>query len=65
MTIVQRPPAKRPLHQKALNAYLRGELHPLGRAPALRSESDYEQDLAEADRLMPDEPERRSRRGYR
>lgn len=63
--IMHRTPAKRPLHQKALDAYLRGELRPLGRAPVLRPESDYEQDLAEADRLMPAEPERRSRRGYR
>ena len=65
MKIVHRPPAKRPLHQKALDAYSRGKLRPLGRAPVLRSESDYEQDLAGADRLMPAEPERRSRRGYR
>jgi hypothetical protein len=65
VTVVHRAPGKRPLHQKALDAYLRGELRPLGWAPVLRSESDYEQDLAEADRLMPDEPERRSRRGYR
>ncbi len=65
VTIVHRPPGKRPLHQKALDAYLRGELRSLSWAPVLRSESDYEQDLAEAERLMPDEPERRSRRGYR
>jgi transcriptional regulator with XRE-family HTH domain len=66
VTIVHRVPVgKRPLHQKALDAYLRGELRPLGRATTLRPESDYEQDLAEADRLMPDEPVRRSRRGYR
>jgi transcriptional regulator with XRE-family HTH domain len=65
VTIMRRRPAKRPLHQNALEAYLRGELRPLGRAAALRPESDYEQDLAEAERLMPSEPARRTRRGYR
>ena len=65
MTIEQHHrPTKRPLHLNALNAYLRGELHPLGRAATLRPETDYEQDLTEAERLMPDEPVRRSRRGY-
>lgn len=63
--IVHRRSAKRPLHQNALDAYLRGELRPLGRAATIRPESDYEQDLARAERLMPDEPVRRSRRGYR
>lgn len=65
VTITHRTARKRPLHQRALDAYLRGELHPIGRAATLRPESDYEQDLAEAERLMPDEPVRRSRRGYR
>ena len=65
VTIEHRPARKRPLHQRALDAYLRGELHPIGRAATLRPESDYEQDLAQAERLMPDEPVRRSRRGYR
>ncbi len=65
VTIVHRRSAKRPLHQNALDAYLRGELRPLGRAATIRPESDYEQDLARAERLMPDEPVRRSRRGYR
>ena len=65
VTIQHRPPKKRPLHQRALDAYLRGELHPIGRASTLRPESDYEQDLAQAERLMLDEPIRRSRRGYR
>ena len=63
--IVQRLSAKRPLHQNALDAYLRGELRPLGRAATIRPESDYEQDLARAEHLMPNEPVRRSRRGYR
>ena len=62
--IEHRRPTKRPLHLNALNAYLRGELHPLGRAATLRPETDYEQDLSEAERLLPDEPVRRSRRGY-
>lgn len=65
VTLQHRAPKKRPLHQKALDAYLRGELHPIGRAATLRPESDYEQDLAQAERLMSDEPVRRSRRGYR
>lgn len=65
VTITHRTARKRPLHQRALDAYLRGELHPIGRAVTLRPESDYEQDLAKAERLMPDEPARRSRRGYR
>jgi transcriptional regulator with XRE-family HTH domain len=65
VTIQQRPTRKRPLHQRALEAYLRGELHPIGRAATLRPESEYEQDLTQAERLMPDEPVRRSRRGYR
>jgi len=59
-----RQPRKRPLYQNALDAYLRGELSPLGRATTPRPESTYEQDLAKAERLMPDEPVRRSRRGY-
>lgn len=62
--IEHRRPIKRPLHLNALNAYLRGELHPLGHSATLRPETDYEQDLSEAERLMPDEPVRRSRRGY-
>jgi len=65
VTVVRRRSAKPPLHQNALDAYLRGELRPLGRAATIRPESDYEQDLAQAERLMPDEPVRRSRRGYR
>lgn len=65
VTIVHRRSTKRPLHQNALDAYLRGELRPLGRAATIRPESDYEQDLAQAERLMPAEPVRRSRRGYR
>ena len=65
VTIVHRQSVKRPLHQNALDAYLRGELRLLGRAATIRPESDYEQDLARAERLMPDEPVRRSRRGYR
>ena len=65
VTIEHRPYRKPPLHQKALDAYLRGELQPIGRAATLRPEADYEQDLARAERLMPDEPVRRSRRGYR
>jgi transcriptional regulator with XRE-family HTH domain len=64
-TIVHRNPAKRPLHQNALEAYLRGELRPLGRATTIRPESDYQQDLNKADRIMPDEPVRKSRPGYR
>lgn len=63
-TIINRRPTKRPLHQNALEAYLRGELHPLGRATTIHPESDYEQDLSKADRIMPDEPVRKSRRGY-
>jgi transcriptional regulator with XRE-family HTH domain len=63
-TIVHRHPAKRPLHQNALEAYLRGELHPLGRSATIRPESDYQQDLAKAERVMTDEPVRKSRRGY-
>jgi transcriptional regulator with XRE-family HTH domain len=65
VTIERRPTRRRPLHHRALDAYLRGELHPIGRAATVRPESDYEQDLAQAERLMPDEPVRRSRRGYR
>jgi transcriptional regulator with XRE-family HTH domain len=65
VTIERRRPTKRPLHQNALNAYLRGELGPLGRAATVRPESDYEQDLSQAERLMRDEPVRRTRRGYR
>lgn len=64
-TVVHRHPAKRPLHQNALEAYLRGELHPLGRATTIRPESDYQQDLTKAERIMPDEPVRKSRPGYR
>jgi transcriptional regulator with XRE-family HTH domain len=64
VTIEHRHPAKRPLHLNALRAYLRGELRPLGRATAIRPASDYEQDLSQAERLMPDEPVRRSRGGY-
>ncbi len=45
VTIVHRYSAKRPLHQNALDAYLRGELRSLGRASTIRPESDYEQDL--------------------
>ena len=56
---------KRPLHQNALDAYLRGELRPLGRAATVRPESDYEQDPSQVERVMLDEPVRRSRRGYR
>jgi transcriptional regulator with XRE-family HTH domain len=65
VTIEGRRSTRRPLHQNALDAYLRGELHPLERLPTVRPESDYEQDLSEAQRVMPDEPVRRSRRGYR
>ncbi len=65
VTTLHRRSAKRPLHQNALDAYLRGELRPLGRAATIRPDSDYEQDLARAERLMPDEPVRRSRKGYR
>ena len=65
VTVVRRRSTKRPLHQNALDAYLKGELRPFGRAATIRPESDYEQDLSAADRLMPDEPVRRSRRGYR
>ncbi len=65
VTIVHRRSSKRPLHQNALDAYLRGELRPLGRAATTHPESDYEQDLSRAERLMPDEPVRRSRRSYR
>jgi transcriptional regulator with XRE-family HTH domain len=65
LTIEHRPWKKRPLHQNALDAYLRGELRPLGRATTVYPDSDYEQDLSQAERLMPDEPARRSRRGYR
>lgn len=40
----------RPLHQRALEAYFRGELYPSGWVNALRPESDYEQhDLTQAD----------------
>ena len=65
VTVVHRRSTKRPLHQNALDAYLKGELQPFGRAATIRPASDYEQDLSAADRLMPDEPVRRSRRGYR
>ena len=64
VTIEHRQARKRPLYSQALEAYLRGELHSIGRSTTLRSESDYEQDLAEAERLMLDEPVRRGRRGY-
>ena len=64
VTVVHRRSSKRPLHQNALEAYLKGELRPLGRAATIRPDSDYEQDLSRAERLMPDEPVRRSRRGY-
>ncbi|MGH9065376.1 MAG: helix-turn-helix domain-containing protein [Acidimicrobiales bacterium] len=56
VTIVHRPPTRRPLHQNALDAYLKGRLQPLGRAATVRPESEYEQDLSEAGRLMSDEP---------
>jgi transcriptional regulator with XRE-family HTH domain len=65
VAIEHRRPSRRPLHQRALEAYLSGQLSPLGRASTIRPESDYEQDLSEADRLMTDEPVRRTRRGYR
>jgi transcriptional regulator with XRE-family HTH domain len=65
VNIQHRRSTKRPLHQNALDAYLRGELHHLGRAATLRPESDYQQELSRAERLMPDEPARRSRAGYR
>lgn len=64
-TIQERRRTKRPLHQNALDAYLRGELRELGRATTVHPESDYEQDLSRAERVMPDEPVRRSRRGYK
>lgn len=35
-------PAKRPLHQNALDAYRRGELKPWGRSTTIRPESMYE-----------------------
>jgi len=53
VTVVHRRSTKRPLHQNALDAYLKGELHPFGRATTIRPESDYEQDLSVADHLMP------------
>jgi transcriptional regulator with XRE-family HTH domain len=65
VTVVHRRSTKRPLHQNALDAYLKGELQPFGRAATIRPESDYEQDLSKAEDLMHDEPVRRSRRGYR
>jgi len=65
VTMAHHRSTKRPLHQNALDAYLRGELRPLERATVLHPESDYEQDLDQAERLMPDEPVRRSRRGYK
>lgn len=65
VTAVRRRSAKRRLYQNALDAYLRGQLRPLGRAATIRPESDYEQDISRAKHLMPDEPVRRSRRGYR
>lgn len=48
MTGEHRTAGKRPLHQRALEAYLRGELHLIGRANTRRPEADYEQDLAQA-----------------
>lgn len=56
---------RRPLHEAALQAYLRGELPAQKRSPTLRPESVYEQDLSRAAEVM-GEPrtERRSGRGY-
>jgi hypothetical protein len=34
----------RPLHQNAMDAYLRGDLRPMERSPKVRPESVYEQD---------------------
>lgn len=65
VAVVHRRSAKRRLHQNALDAYLRGELRPLGRAATIRPESDYEQDLAQVERIMPNEPTRRNRKGYK
>src|SRR5664280_223735 len=65
VTVVHRRSTKRPLHQNALDAYLKGELQPLGRTATVRPESDYEQDLSKAENLLADEPVRRTRRGYR
>ena len=65
VTVVRRRSTKRPLHQNALDAYLKGELQPFGRSTTTRPESDYEQDLSKAENLLADEPVRRSRRGYR
>ncbi len=65
VTVTHRRSTKRPLHQNALDAYLKGELQPFGRAVTVRPESDYEQDLSKAENLLADEPVRRSRRGYR
>ncbi len=65
VTVVHRRSTKRPLHQNALDAYLKGELQPLGRRATVHPESDYEQDLSKAESLMADEPVRRTRRGYR
>lgn len=54
-TITSGSQKKPPFSQQALNAYLRGELHPLGRSTTRRPESDYEQDLKRAEHLIPDE----------
>ena len=43
---------KPPLYQKAFDAYVRGELQSLKRAPVRRPESDYEQNLYERSMLM-------------
>lgn len=43
-----RPARKPPLHQQALDAYQRGDLHPIGRAATRRPESDYQQDSLSA-----------------
>lgn len=54
-----------PLYAAAFKAYLRGELPQQKRAPTLRPESVYEQDLSRAAEVMGEPPlVRRSGRGY-
>lgn len=56
---------KLPLYTAALEAYLSGQLSIPPRAPRVRETEDYEQDLAGAEAIFPDERARTRRGRYR
>ena len=65
LTSIPTSKGKRSLYQNALDAYQEEELQPLGRAATIRPESDYEQNLDDAERFFPDEAPRPRRGRYR